>query len=127
MLYVRMVVLSVCFLFYFLVLLFFQNLNKTTTVSDVSTLHSMPVFSLYVMTLHYLKNHAIRMINRHVETYNEDDVSYAVIVPTTADDRSKWFVRQAAVKVYTCRSSLRKRIHCYARYRIFSRSWHYRV
>lgn len=77
----------------------FQYLSKNTSVRDVSTLYSAPVFDLYVMTLHYLKNHAMRMINRHVDTYNEDDVRFVILVPTIADDRSKWFVRQAAIKV----------------------------
>ena len=60
----------------------------------------MPVFDLYVMMIQYLKNHAMRMINRHADTYSENDVIFNLLIPTAADDRSKWLIRQAATKVW---------------------------
>ncbi|KAH3832325.1 hypothetical protein DPMN_105610 [Dreissena polymorpha] len=78
--------------------LYINGLNKRTDIDDVSGKASRKVYDLFVMAIRYLKNHALRALNRHVATYSENEARYVIVVPAFATDRAKWFVRQAMMQ-----------------------------
>ena len=77
----------------------FQNLDKTSTTNDITGTKTHSVFDLFVLSIKYVKNMAIRDVNRQVITYAEDEAFYVIVIPGTSTDRAKWFLRQAAIKV----------------------------
>lgn len=75
-----------------------NTLNKTTKVADITDRYRMPVFDLLVMSVRYLKNQAMKALNRFSDTYSEDDVWFVLLVPGIFDDRAKWFMREVALQ-----------------------------
>ena len=69
--------------------------------TDISGKVKVPVFSLFTMTIQYMKNHMVKAINCGKETYSEDDFHFVLTCPAIWGDRAKYLLRQAGIKVFS--------------------------
>ncbi|XP_062619390.1 heat shock 70 kDa protein 12B-like [Saccostrea cucullata] len=77
--------------------LHFKNVKKDLCIKDVSgkSLSAMKIFSL---SIKYLKDHCLKtMRDRGVET-RQTDIKFVLTIPSIWNDRSKEFMRTAAVE-----------------------------
>ena len=75
-----------------------KNIKKDSNIHDVSgkTLPAMEVFSL---SIKYLKDHCLKTICDRGFLRSPKDVKFVLTVPAIWNDRSKHFMRAAAVQV----------------------------
>lgn len=84
------------------IVLFSQDLSVRTTVTDLSGKVKMPALTIFSMAIGYLKDHALSLLNNPryaAVTIELTDIFFVITVPAIWNDRSKLFMREAAVTV----------------------------
>jgi len=73
-----------------------------TELSDLAGTVKVPAITIFSMSIRYLKNHALQLLNdpRTPEVnIRESDVYFVLTVPAIWDEKAKLFMREAAVQV----------------------------
>ena len=80
---------------------FFQSLNASTSVSDVSGKVKINAKKIITMGVRFLKGEIMKAINKEKTgtVVDENDVLFVLTVPALWDDRAKLLMREAAVEV----------------------------
>lgn len=84
-----------------------QDIDRNTRIKDVSG-KSMPAMDVFSLSIKYLKDHCLKTLNSRGVLSNPENVKFVLTVPAIWSDRSKQFMRVAAIEVYICNSNYRK-------------------
>ncbi|XP_052792658.1 heat shock 70 kDa protein 12A-like [Mya arenaria] len=84
-----------------------EDLSLATEVTDLAGVVKLPAITVFAMSIKYLKDHALKSLNRCPETrVKESDVKFVLTVPAIWDDKARLFMREAAVEAGIPRAQL---------------------
>ena len=76
-----------------------KNIKKDSNIHDVSG-KALPAMKVFSLSIKYLKDHCLKTIGDRGFLRSPNDVKFVLTVPAIWNDRSKQFMRAAAVQVY---------------------------
>lgn len=74
-----------------------ETLTRQTTVTDINGV-SMPAVTIFTMAIRYLRDQLLQSIDFSGGFYTEQDIEYVLTVPAIWNERSRMFMREAAVE-----------------------------
>ena len=75
-----------------------KNIKKDSNIHDVSG-KALPAMKVFSLSIKYLKDHCLKTICDRGFLRSSQDVKFVLTVPDIWNDRSKQFMRAAAVEV----------------------------
>ena len=74
-------------------------MHRNTLIKDISG-KSLPAMDVFSLSIKYLKDHFLKTLNLRGVLSNPENVKFVLTVPAIWNDRSKQFMRIAAIEVY---------------------------
>lgn len=74
-----------------------STLSRTTVIDDING-NQMPAMTIFSMSIRFLREHFLKMLNNQTCGIEETEIQYVITVPAIWNDNAKQFMREVAVQ-----------------------------